>query len=508
MNRQEIQRLSRSLTIGEVASRASDPHFYAVFGILPNPDVILRRSGKSEEVFEAIQADAHVIGELRSVRASLLRFQWRLNAGGDEVQDKRALELCETVMSRRPAPGLTWPDVIWNMGSAVFRGFRVHEVVWDRQGDVVVPIAFKDRPNRRFGFDPDGYLRLLTRENMLDGVPTDERKFLLTRHMSSCDNPYGIALFSSCFWPYTFKHAGFKWFVKFCERMGIPVPVGKYPAGTPPAEQEQLEKALANLVEAAYIAIQDGGSVELLEAQHGAGTLAQQALVQECNREMSKALTSQTLATEINDVGARAASETARGRELSVNESDRELIAYTMDEWCRWVTELNIGPDAKPPTFEFYEEQEARKERADVYDIVLKNTGRVSRRGMFAELGIPMADDDEDSIGGNVSQAPGAGQQFSKGTCPHCHGHFFAQDPIQLDAGRAAELADAAIEKDLIDPIHAMLVEFEAQGRSLAEFQDELTRLYPALDQEAMARLTAEAMSTGYLRGMAEASED
>ena len=51
--------------------------------MLPNPDPILRRSDKYAEVFDAIASDAHVMGELRSIKSDLNRFQHVLVPGDD-----------------------------------------------------------------------------------------------------------------------------------------------------------------------------------------------------------------------------------------------------------------------------------------------------------------------------------------------------------------------------------------------------------------------------------------
>jgi len=493
MTPSDMRRMSRSLLQGAQAGRDSDPAFYHSLAVLPNPDVVLRKARKSEAVFDAIQADAHVIGELRAVRAGLLRYEHRVVPAGDSPQEQRAADLCRKWMSQRPAPGMTWPDVIWNMGTAVFRGFRVHELEWARYGNELMPAAIVDRPNRRFAFGHDNTLRVRTREHPALGVEAEEFRFLVTRHMPSFENPYGQALFSSCFWPYTFKHGGFKWFVKLCERFGLPFPLGKYPAGTPDHEQAQLAQALEDLVEAGYAVIQDGGAISMLETSSQGSTPVQQLLIHECNREMSKALTSQTLATEINETGARAASETAREREGSVHESDREVIAYTLDEAFRWITWLNVGVDVAPPTFEFFEEQAARKERAEVYEIAIKHSDRVSRRAMHKELNIPMAEDDEDAI----PQTAPAAAQFSAPSCSHCGGHHeFSQAGDDL-----LDAADRAIERDYINPVAEMLTQFERDGRSLREFQTELEKLFPRLDAGGLAKLTADALAHEYLKG-------
>lgn len=500
MTQTDMKKLSRSLTAGPQAGRESDPAFYRALSILPNPDSVLRKAGKSEAVFDAIQADPHVIGELRSVRAGMLRFENRVVPGGESPKAVIATELCRQWLLKPPAPGMTWPDVIWNMATAIYRGFRVHEIEWEYNGRYLVPKQIVDRPNRRFAFDADNRLRVRTRQKPTHGDLAEDYRFLITRHMPSHENPYGQALFSSCFWSYVFKHGGFRFFVKLCERFGLPFPIGTYPAGTPEHEQDNLAEALELLVEAGYAVFQEGGNVELLESKGMTGSPVQQLLIHECNREMSKALTSQSLATEQNSTGARAASETARDRETSVHESDREVVAFTFDEAFRWITEINLGKDVEPPTFEFYEEQEARKDRAEVYEIANRISDRVSRKAMHKELNIPMAEDKDDIL----PQAGIRSMPFSAPEpCQCCGQHTFAEAEQNL-----LDRADDLIEQDLIAPAAQMLAEFERQGRSLAEFRDALARLYSNMDTQRLAELTSDALTYQWLQGGDDAQSD
>lgn len=504
----EVRRLGRSLPASVVAGRNTDPRFYQALSILPNPDPVLRKAGKSEEVFDAIQADAHVMGELRTVRAGLLGYEYRIVPGGEDAKAKRAHALCEDFLKRRrPARNMTWPDVIWNMGLYVFRGLAAHEVVWERQGDLIMPREILDRPGRRFVFGQENELRVLSREEMTRGIEAGDFRILLTRHMHSADNPYGWAVFSSCFWPYTFKHAGFKWFVKYCERLGIPWLIGRYPKGTPEPDQIALEDALGRMIEAAYAAVEEGNAIELVEAKGGGSStkLPQHQLVVESNREMSKALTSQTLATEIQDAGARAASETARDREMAGHECDRDQIAYTFDELFRWITTINFGPEVAAPTFEFFTEEEARKERAEVYEIASKITTNISESEMLKELNITPAKDAQDRIQ-RSSDHPSAGNQFSRG-CQIHDAEFVEGNEPDAATARASQEADTAIERDYLNPVDKRLAEYEAAGKTLQQFLDDMPTLFAALDDEALSYLTRNSMLASALAGMEQVSE-
>lgn len=486
----------------EVATRHSDPNFYSALTVLPNPDAVLRKLGKSHEIFDAIMADAHVIGDLRSVRSGMLRFEFRVQAGGDTPADIQAFELCEKLMQQRPTPGMRWADTVWNMAKAVLRGYQVHEIVWEKYDRFLMPAKVIDRPNRRFLFDIDNNLRLKTRSKPIEGELLADRKWLLTRHMPSHENPYGIALLSSCFWPYTFKHSGFKYFAKFCEKYGIPWAIGKLPRGSRDDDYNDLVDKLADMVEDGVAAIPDDGSVELLTAK-SSGESIQERLIATCNREMSKALTSQTLASDLQGEGARAASETHRDRERDVNESDRDLICDSMCELFKWITEINVA-NAVPPTFEFYEEEDVQTEVAtfigkarDIVDI--------PKQWAYERLQIPMPQDGEEVIERRSSKPAKPNQEFSR----LLSGHDFNtddDDPDNLDLA-IAQAADVA-DKDIADfarKAKTTLIKIEAEGGSLHDFSNALDQMYAELPHDKLAKINQEAFMLALVMGVEDA---
>ena len=210
-----------------------------------------------------------------------------------------------------------------------------------------------------------------------------------------------------------------------------------------------------------------------------------------CNREMSKALTSQTLATEVQDKGARAVSETHREREQAVNESDREMIAYTFDTLLGWITRANFGPDTSPPHFEFVEESDDLDAWVERIDKARKFIS-VPRAFAHEKLGIPQPQAGEDVLG-----APAGGAEF--GRCPHCGGHDFARAvDLATDAAEQAAVDDLvdgltsaelqAQAEDLVKPVLAFI---ESEGLEAAHAR--LAEAYPDVDdgklREKLARM-------------------
>lgn len=490
----------RDLITAAIATRSTDPRFYSALNVLPNPDPILRRLGRAPDVYDAIAHDAHVIGDLRSVRAGLLGYEHRVVPGGDSRADRRAAELCQAYMQQPPAPGVRWPDRIWSLALAVFQGTAAHEVEWQRFGDVILPAALRDVPMRRIAIGTDDALRLLTREQPLTGADPGAYRLLVTRHMPTYDNPYGLAVFSGCFWPYTFKHAGFKYFAKFCQKYGIPWAIGRYPEGTSDTLVQELAQKLAAMVEDGVAAIPGDGRVELLETK-STGEPIQLQMIHTCNAEMSKAITSQTLASELQrGSGSRAAAETHAARQQAVAVADRDLVADSMSELFAWITTINVR-GANPPRFEFYEEHEARSTWTDVLD---KARGWLPIPQAFAyqRLQIPQPAAGEPVLPAGTVQAPIAGKvdpaEFSFSAAP------LANDLLTALTDQAAAAVAPATDA-LIDRLAALIERYEREGKSLDNLETALAEIYPDLDLTQIGEITGAAMEAAYLHGMDQA---
>lgn len=500
-----------------IATPESDPQkYFGTMFALPNPDPILREMGQAEKVYYSIMADAHVMGEIRSIRGSFRSHQYRLEVGADDdSKAAAAMELCEQWMqSQTPNAISDWLEVMWQMTASIFTGYRVHELVWELVDGKYLPTQVLDRPGRRFRFDLHGSPLLISRDSW-QGAPVEPYQFVVSRHMPTTDNPYGMALLSSCFWPWTFKTGGWRYFVKYCERHGLPWPVGRYPAGSSEKEQDELAEALGGMIEAGYVVAQEGTGLELLVPSGSGSNLPQQNLITLCNREMSKALTSQAMIGEQLDVGARAAAETAMDRQNSVHDSDRDIAAASMAQIFKWITLFNFGDGVAAPTLDFFKHEAAGKPRAETYQIAANMGAKPSRKAMLEELDIPPAEDDADALlpmairqpkaasgkptaadGGNPSPVDFtavAGFTFAKAA------GMTEDEAMQL----AADAADQAIEDNMIAPVYQMLVQFEAEGKTLAEFQIALEGLVGQMDDEALREVIDRALTYSILRGAA-----
>lgn len=249
------------------------------------------------------------------------------------------------------------------------------------------------------------------------------------------------ALFSVCFWPYVFKQSGFKYFAKFAERYGIPWAIGKYPIGTPTEQIDDLADSSARIVDDAVAVIPNDSSIELLTPSTGKSELAQERLIAMCNREISKALTSQTLAIELPGADSHAAAQTHRERETTVNASDRAMIQDSFRLLLRWLTKLNFQ-NAQLPRFEFFEESEAAGAMVDF----LSQAGsmvELSKREVYARLKPNPPRDPDDTI--PVLGARASGTSFS------AHRPSPLPAPAPRKRAKSGEIKNKGIRNDLPD---------------------------------------------------------
>ncbi|GAB3021429.1 DUF935 domain-containing protein [Bowmanella dokdonensis] len=464
-----------------VLERMADRQLLDLLHELPDPDPILRKANIDQEVYAEIMGDPHVLGEIRKMYSALVGYKYQIKAGDDSSQAAKAQELCQAVLKKRPHGAMRWPDLIWSFGRAPLTGRRVHHVEWTMEGSNLVPKRIFDIPGSSYCFNYDGDLMIRTL-NALEGEPAEPMRWLVTRHMPDAQNPYGIAILSSCFWPWMFKNGGIKFFAKFCEKFGIPWPVGQYPQGSTADQINELVERLQQLVEDAVAAVPEGVEMTILETK-ASGELPQERLVNLMNREMSKAITSQSLATEIIGNGSRAAAETGDKRTDQNNKADRGLPAATINQLFEWITEVNFGPAVPAPIFQWVDKKELNTTDVSFFksaaELVPIRKADVYER---LELTEPADDDEILFLGSKPKEEEQDKAEFSKAE----------QDQWNSE--------DQAIS-DIIDQIRAEIDKGETLEQALAN----MVAMVPNLDFSALETLVRQELELDFGTGMLEA---
>lgn len=315
-------------------------------GVLQHADdtLIQQGGGKGLKIYDEIERDTHAAAMLAKRKKTLVARSWEVLPGGDRPIDKEAADLVEEMLK-----GLPFDLICEDLLDATLKGFATSEIVWARDGNRIKPVRVQQDDQRRFVFDRDWNLRLLTWSNMTEGMELPARKFIVHRFGVKGNNPYGLGIGSRLFWPALFKREGVTFWMHFLEKFAGPTVVGKTPYGTLSDEQSKLLNTLVKARTASAITVPIGTDIEFLEASRG-GTVHYQDFLEYWDRQISIGTTGETLTTQVSNKGGNRALGDVHQEMLDLLvDSDGDLLSETLrDQLIRWIVEYNIPGAALP----------------------------------------------------------------------------------------------------------------------------------------------------------------
>lgn len=331
-------------------------------GWLPNPDPILRKMGRQQNVYRELLRDPLVGGQVRRRKAAVARLEWRLD--GDDVADN----VRNTIQAA--FDNLDIFNLIKDMLNATLFGYQPIEIVWQRD-KLWLPEKIIAKPQEWFGFNEDGAMYFIERGLHNEKLP--EYKFLCPKQEASYDNPYGLGDLGLVFWAVTFKRAGLKFWAEFTQKYGSPWLIGKEPRSNTQSDTDKLLDALEALHGNAVGTIPNDSSVEIHEATGKAASVeAYDKLIRYCRSEINIALLGQDQTTEANTNHASASA----GLEVTedIRDSDSRIIEATFNQLIDWICELNFG-DVVRPKFVLHETEEYGSTELSQRDLNLHQLG-------------------------------------------------------------------------------------------------------------------------------------
>lgn len=484
-----------------IAARGRSIDFTALGFYLPNPDPILRARGGRIELYRELRTDAHVGGCVRRRKSAVKALEWGLDRDKAKSRINREVEAMFA--------DLDLERLIGEAMDAVLYGYQPMEILWKKQGSLIVPGEVVGKPPEWFHFDAENALRFRSRDNPFHGEEIPPMKFLLPRQDATYQNPYGFADLSMVFWPIVFKKGGVKFWLSFTEKFGSAFSVGKLPRSATKEERAELLDSLEALIQDGVATIPDDGSVELVEmAGKSASADLYERLVMYCRSEVSIALTGTNQTTEANSNKASASA----GLEVAddLRDGDAEIVAAAINQLIRWTVEINWG-NAAAPVFELWD-QEARDKLQAERDKSLKDAGANLTRAYFIRSYNLQDGDIADPAPVVVTPPPAAvaGQKPGKIDA--------GADPAQDATPQFAENNPAAIQDtaDKMTPalsaagqpsVDRWVTEIEgmlANANSLEEFRTQLLARYENLPANDLVEVMAAALAAIELRGRAE----
>ena len=351
---------------GQIATRAAAGDFSGFFGLLPNPDPILKRMGKDAAAYRDLLADPLVKGARRRRAAAVTAMERGLDDEASKACPARVRKAVEGRLA-----GLDMQRVVRDQIDGAFFGYRVSEVTWGLVGGIPTPVDLIAKPSEWFGFDPETTALKFKPMRSMMGEDVPERKFVVTGKMRTWENPYGEPDLAACFWPVTFKRAGLKFWVTFTEKYGMPWPVGKLPRGAGPSETESLANKLEAMVRDAVAVVPDDASVELLTVASTANAELYEKLLMFCRSEITIALLGNNQSVEMQ--ANRASAVAAQDVEADLRDDDAQMVAAGINTLIAYFVDVNY-PGAVRPVYRFWEQEEVDEVMAK-RDSSLKGAG-------------------------------------------------------------------------------------------------------------------------------------
>lgn len=487
----------------EFANRLRDPFESAYMGVLrTNDPLLLERGDGGVELYRDLKRDGKVFDGLQKRQLALIGKEWQV-----EPRSKGSAKgTADAVTLTNILKACSFDKLCAELLEALLVGFAVSEIVWSVQDGLVVPQRVVKRAQRRFKYvqqdeDAPAWLHLLTRENMLTGVPVPERKFIVHRVNPEDDNPYGTGLGLQLFWPVFFKRKGVVAWNKLCDRFGSPTPHGKYPRNAGPKEKGTLADALRAMSSDGYLMTPEGMEIALLESKLSGNVTTQQALCQYMDDWIGAVLTGQEARSSGGGALAAASKERKDVRQ-DLTQADSDLLSETLNETLlAWICEYN-GLEPCQVYRQIKEEEDIK---------VLAETDQI-----VANMGFEL---DEDTVRARYgdgwskkSVSPPAPPPLSATTTLASFaepGIAPTAQPDALDTLIEAEQAQwrPAIDP-LVDPIRALLADAAARGQSAAQLLARLPELLPQLDTDALTESLTRVAFAARLAGDADLTNE
>jgi phage gp29-like protein len=323
--------MQKNVLTQELVSRVRQYSFMKYIGLLPNPDKVLSYAGRSYETLRDLMNDPHVWSCVQSRKSGITNCKWEISTNDKIGQD------IKTIFEK-----IDLSSLISSIFNAILFGFQPIEIIWklDNTGELsIVPDRFVPLPQEYFGFSPNGKL-LLKGNSLNEFVELPEGKMICPQYEATLQNPYGTALLSKCYWACTFKNGAFRFWMNFMERYGMPLLIGQYQRYATTQEVEALADSLVNMAENSVIVAPEGIDIKIAEASRTSSVELYYQLVRTCNAEISKALLSQTLTTEL-DSGSYAASRTHYSIRREVIMSDLQFVQNYLQKVIDLIYKVN-----------------------------------------------------------------------------------------------------------------------------------------------------------------------
>ncbi|MFN0186816.1 MAG: DUF935 domain-containing protein [Aquabacterium sp.] len=466
------------------------------------------------------ERDGHLYAELDKRRGAVAALPWSIvePEGADAGAKRLAAQLREWLQGIDD-----FEDLVRGLMDAVLKSFSCHEMVWELRDGVRLP-RIELRPARWFTVDREtrSELRLRTM-SAAEGEPLRPFSWIAHRHRTRNGYLARGGLVRVLAWPYLFKNYAVRDLAEFLEIYGLPLRLGKYPAGASDDEKRRLLAAVSQIGHNAAGIVPQSMAIEFEAAAQGTDAPFL-SMVRMMDAVQSKAILGQTLTASEGEHGTQALGNVHNEVRMDIRNSDARQVEATLNRQLLWpMAALNVAgadPRRMPRLQLDTTEAEDLAAFAEHLPKLAASGLRIPVKWTQDKLRIPEPEGDEPVMQGpQAAPAPGD-EELQPGAAKPAAGG--SKKPPGKPAALAAEprgteqialmdqlVAEALADWELLlEPlVQPLLAEIEAQlaaGQTLAGLRDHLPQLLARMDARPAAERLARAAFMARLAGAAD----
>jgi phage gp29-like protein len=448
------------------------------------------------------EKDAHLFAELSKRRGALVGLDWDLVPPADATPREKD----ETARIEAMIRELDYESIIHDASAAILHGYACLEYDWDRSEGEWQLAAVDYR-------QPDWFMCQVQDRNTLrlrtpDGQGEELRPWGWLVHQHKAKSGYLVrgGLSRVLAWPYLFRNYSARDLAEFLEIHGLPLRLGKYPAGANEDEKATLMRAVVNIGHAAAGIIPQGMEIDFQEAAKGSSDPFM-AMMRWAEESMSKAILGATLTSQTSDSGggAYALGKIHNDVRHDILRNDAIQLARTLTrQLVMPLVRLNTRMD-RLPSFRFDTElPEDLKLFSEAIPALVNVGAQIPTRWLHEKLHIPQPDGDEPVL---ASASPMMGMDALRSKLPPGTAALRSggkeQAPGDLLADQLLEANQDGM-RQWMETIEAML----SAASSLDEFREMLLAAQPELEDSALADQLGKALMAAEAAGRFDLEEE
>ncbi|HDM8344599.1 TPA: DUF935 domain-containing protein [Yersinia enterocolitica] len=456
-------------------------------------------SAQADLFEDMLERDGHIFSEMAKRKNALLTLDWSIEPPENATAAEK--ELAVVVSSwLKSIPDME--DIILNAADAIGHGFAAQEIeTWELEENVWLPTKVVLRPHRWFSTTPEANDEIRLNDGTFNGAELWPFGWLVHTHNAKPGFIAQSGLYRVLVWPYLFKNYALRDMAEFLEIYGLPLRVGKYMPGATEQEKDSLLHALVTLGHDAAGIIPDGSSIEFESAAVGQSDPFQ-AMIDWAERTESKVILGATLTSQADGKSStNALGNVHNDVRHDILVSDARQLEGFFRGFIRMLLALNgkeVSTRRQPKlVFDVRDIEDIKVFSEGVSNLVSAGVKTIPTSWIHKKLGIPVPQQGEDVL--TAPEPTPMSASLSLASNPQQFKSFVAltanpesDDPAQVvldEAQTVPEAINQAMEK-LITPLVAAL----SQGQSPDDAINIIAASYPALDDNQLQQLLAQAM--------------